>query len=77
MSATTPDTRDTGDGTTCAPGLGTGLVTCYGLDRVGLPLVLPHVGVDELDHISPDGRLEDSRERGLGGGLAALPKHSN
>ena len=77
MGPSSPDTRNTRDSTTSTPRLGTRLVASFGGDCIGLPLVLPHVGVHKLDHVGPDGRLEDGRERGLPTGLATIIKHGN
>ena len=62
MSSSSADARNTGDGAAGAPGLGAGLVAGVGGDGVRLAVVLPHVGVHELDHVRANRDLEDGWE---------------
>lgn len=76
MSPATSDTGNTRHSTPSTPRFCTRLVTSLGGHCVGLPLVLPHVGMDKLDHVCPDGGLENGREGcGLVSWLAIVTKH--
>ena len=61
VGASSPNTGYPRDCPPSPPRLGTGLMTCFGGHGVGLPLVLGHVAVDEVDQVWADGRLEDAR----------------
>lgn len=52
--------------------------TCELADGVGLPVVLAQVGVHEIHHVGPDGRLEHRRQRHvLARGLPLLGVHGD
>ena len=63
MGTTTTNTRDTGDSATGTQGHGRGLLAGVDVGGVRLAGVLVHIGVDKVDDVGADGRLEDSRER--------------
>lgn len=75
MGASSPNTGDTSHSTACAPRLSTCLVASHCLHSIGLPLVLPHVRVNELDNVGSNGSSEYSRKSGLGTALAITVEH--
>lgn len=75
MGASSPNTGDTSHSTACAPRFSTCLVASHCLHSIGLPLVLPHVRVNELDNVGSNGSSEYSRKSGLGTALAITVEH--